>query len=68
MEIVIIEKKTFEALLCGVETLTGKVDALCRCCSDKRVSKWLDGVGTAQMADPTSYNPDADSSSDYHSI
>ena len=49
MEIVIIEKKTFEALLSGVETLTGKVDALCRRCSDKRVSKWLDGEQACRL-------------------
>ena len=49
MEIVIIEKKTFEALLSGVETLTGKVDALCRRCSDKRISKWLDGQQACRL-------------------
>lgn len=49
MEIVIIEKKTFEALLSGVEALTGKVDALCRCCSDRRVSKWLDGEQVCRL-------------------
>ncbi len=43
MEIVIIEKKTFEALLSGVEALIGKVDALCRRCNDKQMQKWLDG-------------------------
>ena len=45
MEIVIVEKKTFEALLSGVETLVGKVGALCRCCNDKQMQKWLDGGG-----------------------
>lgn len=49
MEIVIIEKKTFEALLFGVEALTGKVDALCRRCSDRRVSKWLDGEQVCRL-------------------
>ena len=39
MEVVIIEKKTFEALLSGVETLTGKVGALCRRCNDKQMQK-----------------------------
>ena len=38
MEVVIIEKKTFEALLSGVETLTGKVGALCRRCNDKQTN------------------------------
>ena len=41
MEIVIVEKKTFEALLAAAETLAGKVGELCRRCSDKRESKWL---------------------------
>ena len=49
MEIVIIEKKTFEALLSGVETLTGKVGALCRRCSDKRMQKWLDGEDVCRL-------------------
>ena len=49
MEIVIIEKKPFEALLSGVETLTGKVDALCRHCGDKHVSKWLDGKQVCRL-------------------
>ena len=47
MEVVIIEKKTFEALLSGMETLTGKVGALCRICNDKQMQKWL--VGKALM-------------------
>ena len=42
MEIVIIEKKNFEALLFGAETLTGKVYALCRHCSDQHACKWRD--------------------------
>ena len=43
MEIVIVEKKTFEALLSGVETLTGKVGALCRRCNDKQMQKGSTG-------------------------
>ena len=43
MEVVIIEKKTFEALLAGVRTLTEKVNALHHRCSDKKMSNWLDG-------------------------
>lgn len=35
MEIVIVEKKTFEALLAAAETLVGKVGELCRHCSDQ---------------------------------
>lgn len=43
MEIVIIEKAAFEALLSGVGTLTEKVNALHHRCSDKKMSNWLDG-------------------------
>lgn len=49
MEIVIIEKKAFEALLAGVETLTGKVNALYRRCGDKKMSKWLDGEEVCRL-------------------
>ena len=49
MEVVIIEKKTFEALLSGVETLTGKVGALCRRCNDKQMQKWLDGEEVCRL-------------------
>lgn len=43
MEIVIIEKKTFEELLSGVNTLTEKVNALHHRCNEKAMSNWLDG-------------------------
>lgn len=49
MEVVIIEKKTFEALLSGVEMLTGKVGALCRRCNDKQMQKWLDGEEVCRL-------------------
>ena len=49
MEVVIIEKKTFEALLSGVETLTGKVCALCHRCNDKQMQKWLDGQEVCRL-------------------
>ena len=49
MEVVIIEKNTFEALLSGVETLTGKVGALCRRCNDKQMQKWLDGEEVCRL-------------------
>ena len=42
MEIVIIEKKTFEALLSGVGTLTEKVNTLYRRCGDRKINKWLE--------------------------
>lgn len=49
MEIVIVEKKTFEALLAATETLVGKVGELCNCCSDKRENKWLDGQEVCRL-------------------
>ena len=49
MEGVSIEKKTFEALLSGVETLVGKVGALCRRCNDKQMQKWLDGEEVCRL-------------------
>lgn len=43
MEIVIIEKETFEALLSGITILTEKTNALHHRCNDKKMSNWLDG-------------------------
>lgn len=43
MEIVIIEKKTFEALLSGITVFTEKTNALHHRCNDKKMSNWLDG-------------------------
>ena len=42
MEVVTIEKKTFEAMLTEIATLTRKVDLLCEKCNDKRLPQWLD--------------------------
>lgn len=49
MEIVIIEKKAFEALLSGVGALTEKVSALHERCDDKRISNWLDGENVCRL-------------------
>lgn len=49
MEIVIIEKKTFEALLSGVGTLTEKVNTLYRRCGDRKINKWLDGEEVCRL-------------------
>lgn len=49
MEIVIIEKKAFEALLSGVGTLTTKVSALYDRCNDKKMSNWLDGENVCRL-------------------
>ena len=42
MEVVTIEKKTFEAMLTEIATLTRKVDLLCEKCNDKKLPQWLD--------------------------
>ena len=49
MEVVIIEKKTFEALLTDVTTLKEKVNVLARMCNDRRLSNWLDGEDVCRM-------------------
>lgn len=49
MEIVIIEKKAFEALLSGVGALTEKVSALHERCDEKRMSNWLDGQNVCRL-------------------
>lgn len=49
MEVVIIEKKTFEALLADVGTLMEKVNVLSRKCNDRRLSNWLDGEDVCRM-------------------
>lgn len=49
MEIVSIEKKAFEALLSGVDTLTEKVNALHHRCNDKKMSNWLDGQDVCHL-------------------
>lgn len=42
MEVVTIEKKTFEAMLTEIATLVRKVDLLCEKCNDKKLPQWLD--------------------------
>ena len=42
MEVITIEKKTYEAMMERFRILTAKVDALCRESDEKRMGKWLD--------------------------
>jgi len=49
MEIVIVEKKIFEASLSGIATLTEKVNVLTRKCDDRHLAKWLDGEDVCRM-------------------
>ena len=41
MEVIAIEKKTYEAMMERFRILTAKVDALCRESDEKRMGKWL---------------------------
>ena len=50
MEVVTIEKKTYEAMMERFRILTAKVDALCRECDEKRMGRWLDNQDVAYPA------------------
>ena len=43
MEIIVIEKKTFETLLSETQLLARQVEVLSQKCQDKRFQKWLTG-------------------------
>lgn len=43
MEVITIEKSTWEQLLQEMQLLTARVEMLSRKCQDKKLSKWLDG-------------------------
>lgn len=43
MEIIVIEKKTFETLLSETQRLARQVEVLSQKCQDKRFQKWLTG-------------------------
>lgn len=49
MEVVTIEKKTYEAMMERFRILTAKVDALCRECDEKRIGRWLDNQDVCQI-------------------
>lgn len=49
MEVVTIEKKTYEAMMERFRILTTKVDALCRECDEKRMGRWLDNQDVCQI-------------------
>lgn len=42
MEIINVEKQTFEALIAGFEALAGNIEMLCRANADKSSQKWMD--------------------------
>lgn len=49
MEIVTIEKKTFEAMLSNFEYLGDKIEKACRTLGDKKLKKWLDNQDVCQL-------------------
>lgn len=49
MEIVTIEKKTFEAMLSNFEYLGDKIEKVCRTLGDKKLKKWLDNQDVCQL-------------------
>ncbi len=49
MEIVVIEKKAFEAILAEARSLTRQVEVLSRKCQDKRMQKWLTSEDVCEL-------------------
>ena len=49
MEVIAIEKKTYEAMMERFRILTAKVDALCRECDEKHMGRWLDNQEVCMM-------------------
>lgn len=49
MEVVTIEKKTYEAMMERFRILTAEVDALCRECDERRMGRWLDNQDVCQI-------------------
>ena len=50
MEVIAIERKTYEAMMEHFRILTAKVDALCRECDEKRMGRWLDNQDVCPVA------------------
>ena len=49
MEVVIIERKAFEALMMDVSSLTEKVNRLCGREKDRRMAKWMDNEEVCRL-------------------
>ena len=49
MEIVSIEKQTFDEMARRFEEFAGRVDEICRAHNDKAMSKWLDNQEVCQI-------------------
>lgn len=49
MEIVTIEKKTFEAMLSNFEYFVDKIETVCSTLGDKKLREWLDNQDVCQL-------------------
>ena len=49
MEVIAIERKTYEAMMEHFRILTDEDDALCRESDEKRMGKWLDNQDVCQI-------------------
>ncbi len=49
MEIVAIEKKTFEAMVAKFDHFVRRMDAICHRHGEKRMNKWMDNQDVCQM-------------------
>ena len=49
MEIIVLEKKTFEMLMQNIVSLTGRVKYLSRKAKDKHLQRWLDGQEVCEL-------------------
>ena len=49
MEVVIIERKAFEALMADVSSLTEKVNRLCGSEKDRSMAKWMDNEEVCRL-------------------
>lgn len=49
MEVITIEKKTYETMMERFRILATKVEALCRESDERRMGRWLDNQGVYQI-------------------
>ena len=49
MEIVAIERKTFEELVAKFDRFVSRMDAICHRHGEKRMSEWMDNQDVCQM-------------------
>ena len=49
MEIINVEKKTFEAMLSKFQAFAGRLEALCRRHGDRDMNEWMDNQDVCQL-------------------